>query len=62
MTWETSPKPSSRLPGWGKAIVWLVVVAVAVVVLFTWVFPWVESIQQDPTLGVAAGHVSRAPR
>ena len=27
-------------------------VALAVVVLFTWVFPWVERQQQDPTVGV----------
>ena len=27
--------------------------AVAVVVLFTWVFPWVERQQQDPTIGTA---------
>lgn len=34
-----------------KWLLWAIVIAVAVVVLFTWVFPWVESMQQDPTLG-----------
>lgn len=34
-----------------KAALWTVMVAAAVVVLFTWVFPWVESMQQDPTIG-----------
>lgn len=37
-----------------KWLLWAIVIAVAVVVLFTWVFPWVESMQQDPTLGLAA--------
>lgn len=34
-----------------KAALWTVMIVVAVVVLFTWVFPWVESMQQDPTIG-----------
>ncbi len=42
------------LPRWGKAILLLVVIAVSIVILFTWVFPWVEEMTQDPTMGV--GH------
>lgn len=37
---------------WVKALLVLVVLAVVVVVLFTWVFPWVEAtLLTDPTLG-----------
>ena len=42
-----------------RALVWAVVIAAVVFVLFTWVFPWVESMQQDPTM---AAHLLRAPR
>ncbi len=45
-----------------KALVWLVVIAVAVVLLFTVVFPWVESMQQDPTLDAAGLQALRSPR
>ena len=38
-------------PRWVKAILLLVVISVAVVVLFTTVFPWVEERTQDPTMG-----------
>ncbi len=38
-------------PRWVKAILLLVVIAVAVVVLFTTVFPWVEERTQNPTMG-----------
>ena len=31
----------------------VLLVALVVVVLFTWVFPWVERQQQDPTIGIA---------
>lgn len=41
-----------RLPTPVRVLLWVVLIAVAIVVLFTWVFPWVESIQQDPTLGM----------
>ena len=34
-----------------KVLLWTLVIAVAIVILFGWVFPWVESMQQDPTLG-----------
>jgi hypothetical protein len=40
-----------------RIVVWLLVIAVAVVVLFTWVFPWVESWQQDPTLGLVGSPI-----
>ena len=51
-----------------KVLIWTLVIGVSVVVLFTWVFPWVESLQQDPTLGAGAlrwdtlGQVIRSPR
>jgi len=51
-----------------KILMWVVLIAAAVVVLFTWVFPWVERMQQDPTMGidapvaVAVGQVARSPR
>jgi hypothetical protein len=35
-----------------RIVLWAVVIAVAVVILFTYVFPWVESWQQDPTFGL----------
>lgn len=43
-----------------KVLVWIVAIAVAVVVLFLWVFPWVESLQQDPTIG--SSQLVRLPR
>jgi len=39
------------LPRWARTVLLLVVVAVAVVVLFEWVFPWVESTYYDPSVG-----------
>ena len=44
-------EPRRRTPRWAKAILLLVVIAVAIVVLFTTVFPWVEERMQDPTMG-----------
>lgn len=41
---------------WLKAVVWVVVIAVVVVVLFTVVFPRVERILEDPTMGAADAH------
>jgi hypothetical protein len=35
-----------------KIALWVIVIAAAIVVLFGWVFPWVESLQQDPTMGL----------
>lgn len=44
-------------------LLWAVAIAAAVVVLFLWVFPWVESLQQDPTMGLAASAQDvRSPR
>ncbi|MFP4311659.1 MAG: hypothetical protein ACLFS9_06710 [Nitriliruptoraceae bacterium] len=37
----------------------VLLIAVAIVVLFTWVFPWVEEVTQNPTLGV---QLLRSPR
>ena len=48
-----------RWPRWIRALVLLVVIAVSVVVLFTWVFPWVEELTQDPTIG---SQLLRRPR
>lgn len=39
------------LPRWARTVLLLVVVALAVVVLFEWVFPWVESTYYDPSVG-----------
>jgi polyferredoxin len=50
-TADQEQRPTSRR--WLKAVIWVIVIAVAVVVLFQWVFPWVESLQQDPTLDAA---------
>jgi lipopolysaccharide export LptBFGC system permease protein LptF len=41
-----------------KAVLWLVVIVVAVVVLFAWVFPWVEARTQDPAIGIASDRSS----
>jgi lipopolysaccharide export LptBFGC system permease protein LptF len=43
-----------------KVLLWVIAIAIAVVVLFTWVFPWVEAQQQDPTMGFV--QLLRAPR
>lgn len=43
-----------------KALLWLVIIALAIVVLFTWVFPWVEEQTQNPTIGVT--QLVRSPR
>lgn len=48
-----------RWPRWVRVILLLVVIAVSVVVLFTWVFPWVEELTQDPTIG---SQLLRLPR
>lgn len=54
---DTRPPPAEDrakrggLPRWVKIVLLLVLIAVAVVVLFTTVFPWVEERMQDPTMG-----------
>ena len=48
-----------RWPRGVRILVLLVVIAVSVVVLFTWVFPWVEELTQDPTIG---SQLLRRPR
>jgi hypothetical protein len=40
-----------------RILLWALVIVVVVVVLFTYVFPWVETWQQDPTFGDASGVV-----
>ena len=60
---------------WLKVLIWTVVIAVTVVLLFTVVFPRVERILEDPTMGLPhpptgagaddthlAAQVERAPR
>jgi hypothetical protein len=37
---------------WLKVLIWTVVIAVTVVLLFTVVFPRVERILEDPTMGL----------
>ncbi len=64
MTGPSEPSPPSGtshggLPRWVRAVLLVVVIVVAVLVLFTWVFPWVEEMTQDPTIGA---QLLRAPR
>jgi flagellar basal body-associated protein FliL len=60
MNREVSDDGAARgRPRWVRVLVLLVIIAVSVVVLFTWVFPWVEELTQDPTLGV---QLLRRPR
>jgi len=44
---------------WLKAVVLALLIAAGIVVLFTWVFPWVEELTQDPTIGA---QLLRLPR
>lgn len=44
---------------WLKVVLLTLLIAVSVVVLFTWVFPWVEELTQDPTIGA---QLFRLPR
>jgi hypothetical protein len=55
------------VPSWLKALLWIVAIALAIVVLFTWVFPWVEERTQDPTIGLGPAPIEqvqavRSPR
>ncbi len=55
MSDATDPTETRRgLPRWVKALILTVLIAVGIVVLFTWVFPWVESNLQNPTMGALA--------
>lgn len=40
-----------------KAVVILVVAVAVIALLFTVVFPWIDGMRADPTLGVSAGLV-----
>lgn len=40
-----------RVPTAVRVLLWLILAAIVVTVLFTTVFPWVEGYLQDPTLG-----------
>lgn len=40
----------SNLPRWVRTLILLVIIAVAVVILFQWVFPWVESTWYNPAV------------
>ncbi|MFO7777601.1 MAG: hypothetical protein R6V28_04535 [Nitriliruptoraceae bacterium] len=44
---------------WLKAVLLALAIVVGIVVLFTWVFPWVEELTQDPTIGA---QLFRLPR
>lgn len=48
------------MPRWLRIVLLVLVIALAVVVLFTTVFPWVESRLENPTMGVV--QLLRAPR
>ena len=50
------------MPRWLKVVVLIVLIAVAVIVLFTTVFPWVEERMQDPTMGTMALRLATALR
>jgi putative copper export protein len=43
------------MPRWLRILIWLVVIAAVVVLLFTVVFPRVERILEDPTMGAGVG-------
>lgn len=46
------------MPKWLRITLFVVLIPVAVVVLFTWVFPWVErTFEQDPTVPDGTGIV-----
>ena len=49
------------MPKWLRVVLLVALIAVAIVVLFTTVFPWVERQLEDPTMGMAA-QLLRAPR
>jgi Flp pilus assembly pilin Flp len=49
------------VPKWLRIVLLVLAIAVAIVVLFTTVFPWVESRLEDPTMAGGA-QASRAPR
>ncbi len=51
--------PARRGSRWGKAVLLTLLIVVGIVVLFTWVFPWVEELTQDPTIGA---QLFRLPR
>ena len=67
MTGATPPDGTDRRwPRWLRAVLLTVLIAISIVVLFTWVFPWVEERSQDPTLGrgtdaVGAAQLERSP-
>jgi hypothetical protein len=48
------------VPRWLRIVLIVLSIAIAIVVLFTTVFPWVERQLEDPTMGMA--QVVRAPR
>jgi len=57
----TPPARTRRLPRWLRVVLLLVLIAVAIVVLFTTVFPWVERQLEDPTMGAPAEVEVAAP-
>jgi hypothetical protein len=50
------------VPRWLKIILWIIVIAVSVVVLFTVVFPRVERILEDPTMAAVLVPLGEALR
>lgn len=46
---------------WLRVLLWVVVIALVVVLLFTVVFPRVERMLQDPTMGAADARAATAP-
>lgn len=48
---DAADRTRRGLPKLLRIVLGVLLIAVAIVILFVWVFPWVESIQQDPTIG-----------
>ena len=55
----TAPEPGRGRRRWVRMLLLTLLIAVSIVVLFTWVFPWLEELTQDPTMGV---QLVRLPR
>jgi hypothetical protein len=45
------------VPRWLKIVLWVVVIAVSVVVLFTVVFPRVERVLENPTMATVVAPI-----
>lgn len=48
---EQDASVPTGMPRCVKAVALVALIVISVVVLFTWIFPWVESNLQNPTMG-----------